>query len=150
MGTLVCPPLSWDDLRARRSLSVECCSCRHSTIAMYLNHSFLTVCVASFAAGAVFHRAPYSNVTLTTKSSVSASTLAPVLPATSSRSVSSLGTGISSDHEILRPTDAASTGPLVSSVLPNATLSDDLNTTSSQGQYPSLATPEIHLPTING
>lgn len=73
-----------------------------------------------------------------------------MLPATPSRSVSSLGTGISSEHEILRPTDAASTGPLVSSVLPNATLSDDLNTTSSQGQYPSLATPEIHLPTING
>ena len=54
--TLVCPPLSRDDLRARRSLSVECLREQHSTAAMYLNHPLLAVGFASSAAGAVFRR----------------------------------------------------------------------------------------------
>ncbi|KAH6841443.1 hypothetical protein B0T12DRAFT_398772 [Alternaria alternata] len=97
---------------------------------MYLNHPLLAVGFASSAAGAVFRRA--------------------ILPGTLLQSVSTFGTGSSSEYGILQPTDPASIGSQISSVLqPNGTSSDAYNTTLSQTQSPPLATSRIGPSSIN-
>ncbi|KAG9185632.1 hypothetical protein G6011_06963 [Alternaria panax] len=117
---------------------------------MYLSYPILAVGLASSTAGTAFRRAPYSNATLRTTLPVPGSTPAAILPETLLQSVSSFGTGSASEHRILRPTDAASIGPQISSVLqPNATSSDAHNTTLSQAQPPPLATLEIGPSSIN-
>ena len=80
----------------------------------------------------------------------SASTLAAILPGTLLQSVSTFGTGSSSEYGILQPTDPASIGSQISSVLqPNGTSSDAYNTTLSQTQSPPLATSRIGPSSIN-
>ncbi|KAL1792459.1 hypothetical protein ACET3X_008966 [Alternaria dauci] len=117
---------------------------------MHLNHPLLAVGLASSAAGAVFRRAPYSNVTLGTTLPASVSTLAAIPPETLLQSVSTFGTGSSSEHEILQPTDPGLTGPQVSSVLESDILSSvAYNTTLSQAQPSPLATLKIGLSSVN-
>ncbi|KAF1829198.1 hypothetical protein BDW02DRAFT_592788 [Decorospora gaudefroyi] len=114
---------------------------------MSLCRSLVSLCFTSFAAGAAFHprgTAPYANATSITTSSASASskstdTHSATASKTPVQSPHFLDTGITSEHRVVAPTDAATTtsGPEKFPILANATYT--LSTTTSLSKEAPLA-----------